>query len=76
MSKKRIDWVAEYELGINDIDFQHQYFLDLINRLSDELGRVDNIRAAEKNNYPDIEYLFSARVVKIYPMIKPQKNQM
>ena len=32
-----LDWKKEYDLGIEDIDFQHHYFLNLINRLSEEL---------------------------------------
>ena len=37
MSRERFDWKREYNLGIEDIDFQHHYFLNLINRLSAEL---------------------------------------
>ncbi len=37
MIRQRFDWKTEYDLGIEDIDFQHHYFLNLINRLSDEL---------------------------------------
>jgi len=37
MARKHFDWQANYDLGIEDIDFQHHYFLNLINRLSDEL---------------------------------------
>ena len=37
MADKPFNWKSEYALGIEDIDFQHHYFLNLINRLSDEL---------------------------------------
>ena len=37
MTRKQFEWKPEYELGIEDIDFQHHYFLNLINRLSEEL---------------------------------------
>lgn len=37
MTRKRFDWKTEYDLGIEDIDFQHHFFLNLINRLSNEL---------------------------------------
>ncbi len=37
MSRDRFDWKKDYDLGIEDIDFQHHYFLNLINRLSGEL---------------------------------------
>ena len=33
MSGIHIHWKSEYDLGIEDIDFQHHYFLNLINRL-------------------------------------------
>ena len=37
MNSRHIDWSPNYELGIEDIDFQHHLFLNLINRLSGEL---------------------------------------
>ena len=37
MAGNHINWKSEYDLGIEDIDYQHHYFLNLINRLSDEL---------------------------------------
>lgn len=45
INNRLIEWKSSYELGIEDIDFQHHYFFNLIIRLSDEL---------EKN--PDIHY--------------------
>ncbi|MCU7804358.1 MAG: hemerythrin family protein [Candidatus Thiodiazotropha sp. (ex Lucinoma annulata)] len=81
MSKKRIDWVAEYELGINDIDFQHHYFLDLINRLSDELGRVDNITyqsalISELNAYARFHFISEENIMGRagYPMLDEHKR--
>lgn len=37
-----LDWKQSYALGIQQVDEQHRYFLGLINRLSNELGRTDN----------------------------------
>lgn len=37
-----IEWTASYRLGVDDIDFQHQYFANLINRIANELGTSDN----------------------------------
>ncbi len=37
MNRDRFDWKKKYDLGLEDIDFQHHYFLNLINRLSEEL---------------------------------------
>ncbi|MGE4504657.1 MAG: bacteriohemerythrin [Desulfovibrionaceae bacterium] len=36
--RERPQWDSKYELGIEDIDFQHHYFLNLINRLVDDLA--------------------------------------
>jgi hemerythrin len=38
-----IEWHSKYELGIEDIDFQHHFFLNLINRLANELRQSDNL---------------------------------
>jgi len=38
-----IEWRSSYELGIEDIDFQHHYFLNLINRLANELERAESL---------------------------------
>lgn len=37
MVEKLPGWKKDYDLGIEDIDLQHRYFLNLINRLADEL---------------------------------------
>lgn len=34
----KYEWDAKFEIGVADIDFQHHYFFDLINRLSNELS--------------------------------------
>ncbi len=43
MSQNHIDWKSSYDLGIEDIDFQHHFFANLINRLSDELRTVNSL---------------------------------
>ena len=42
MHFEHIDWKPNYELGIEDIDYQHHFFINLINRLSDELAATDS----------------------------------
>lgn len=37
MTDKLRGWKNNYDLGIEDIDLQHRFFLNLINRLADEL---------------------------------------
>jgi len=39
-----MEWKSEYEVGIEDIDFQHHFFLNLINRLSSELSGTDDVQ--------------------------------
>lgn len=34
----KISWTNDYEIGVEEIDFQHHYFSLLINRLMDELS--------------------------------------
>lgn len=43
MNGETIKWLPEYELGIEDIDFQHHFFVNLINRLATELAVSNNI---------------------------------
>ena len=38
MKHQPIKWKHDYDLGIEDIDFQHQFFFFFINRISDELA--------------------------------------
>jgi len=38
------EWLAEYELGIEDIDLQHHFFFNLINRLARELRVTQDIQ--------------------------------
>ncbi|MCB1956693.1 MAG: bacteriohemerythrin [Rhodocyclaceae bacterium] len=41
MDEKHIEWSPRFELGIPEVDLQHHYFADLINRLLEELGTAD-----------------------------------
>ncbi|HRY14473.1 MAG: hemerythrin family protein [Leptospiraceae bacterium] len=47
MKRQPIEWKNDYEIGIEDIDFQHHFFLNLINRLSNELATVDDLNYRE-----------------------------
>ena len=42
MSMQRITWSTAYELGVEEIDLQHHYFANLINRLARELESTDD----------------------------------
>lgn len=41
MAKEHIEWLDKYVLGVQEIDLQHHYFVDLINRFLDEMGEAD-----------------------------------
>lgn len=44
MSKHLGKWSACYELGIEDIDLQHHFFFNLINRLAVELEQAKDVQ--------------------------------
>lgn len=39
MEKVQYEWKTDYELGSEDIDFQHHFFFNLILRLAQELAQ-------------------------------------
>lgn len=62
MSHKPLQWISSYELGVNDIDLQHHFFVNLINRLIEELDKPDvtEYRAAlisELNAYARFHFI-------------------
>jgi len=44
---KTIDWESKYELGIEDIDLQHHYFLNLINHISRAISQKEDKKYIE-----------------------------
>lgn len=44
MSKHLGEWSVCYELGIEDIDLQHHFFFNLINRLAIELEQAKDVQ--------------------------------
>ena len=38
-----IEWKQDFNVGIEEIDLQHHYFVSLINRLSHELGDTEDL---------------------------------
>ena len=62
MQHHYIDWKPAYDLGIEDIDYQHHFFLNLINRLSEEVvksARTEYRTAliAELNAYAHFHFI-------------------
>jgi hemerythrin len=63
------NWKAEYSVGVPEIDHQHQFFLDLINRLNDDLAEADEheYRASLLNelvNYAKFHFLSEENIIK------------
>ena len=63
------EWGAEYELGVEDIDLQHHFFFNLINRLAKELRfaqgvqyRIDLIN--ELNAYAKFHFISEENMMR------------
>lgn len=81
MNKNIIEWKSEYEVGIEDMDFQHHFFLNLINRLSGELRASDtleyqNALISELNAYARFHFISEENIMfRVgYPGYKQHKN--
>lgn len=78
---KLIEWNSSYELGIEDIDFQHRYFLNLINRLAFELSQTENSEyrcalIAELNAYARFHFISEENIMQRegYPQLPEHKG--
>lgn len=40
-------WCSKYQIGIEEIDLQHHYFINLINKLESELVNIDDVKYTE-----------------------------
>lgn len=81
MSHENIVWNAIYELGIEDIDYQHHYFLNLINRLTDELQKVEDERykltlISELNAYARFHFISEENMMQRegYPRLQEHRE--
>lgn len=81
MNLPHLEWKSNYELGIEDIDFQHHFFLNLINRLSDELKEtVDHdyqvSLLSELNAYVRFHFISEENNMRRsnYPRLKEHKK--
>ena len=48
MSLDPVKWKKEYSTGNESVDFQHQYFAQLINRISGNLMENDDVEIRKK----------------------------
>jgi hemerythrin len=74
-------WNKDFELGVKDIDFQHQYFVDLINRLQVDLRLVSEPKQvsyliAELNAYARFHFISEENLMRKagYPALESHKN--
>ncbi len=81
MQIKQLEWKDDYTLGIEDIDFQHHYFLNLINRLSDELVNSDDetyhsLLITELNAYVRFHFISEENIMMRanYPELEEHKE--
>ncbi len=80
MSTEHIDWAAKYELGVSEIDLQHHYFIDLINRMVDELEHDDvdyqQRLISELNAYVKFHFISEENLMYKagYPALEEHRN--
>jgi len=64
-----LDWKKSYEIGIKSVDQQHQHFLELINRISEELKQTKDIEEMtflidELNAYAGFHFISEENVMR------------
>lgn len=74
-------WKACYELGVEDIDLQHHFFFNLINRLAKELLLADNVQQRgelinELNAYAKFHFISEENMMRKsgYPHLSYHRN--
>ncbi|MDJ0834596.1 MAG: bacteriohemerythrin [Gammaproteobacteria bacterium] len=81
MNEETIHWKDKYKLDIEIIDLQHQYFADLINRLSVQLNQTDNLQyqaalISELNAYARFHFISEENLMQQagYPGLQQHKK--
>jgi hemerythrin len=76
-----IEWKPEYILGIEDIDLQHHFFLNLINRLANEFTLSNHIEyktalIRELNAYASFHFISEENMMfrAGYPLLEQHKK--
>jgi hemerythrin-like metal-binding protein len=76
-----MDWSQKYDLGIEDIDLQHHFFLNLINRLSKNLLESNNpdyqlSLISELNAYANFHFISEENMMRRagYPELETHKK--
>ena len=79
---EKLQWIDSYNLGIRRIDYQHQYFLELINWLSYKLEAIKNSDLGQRYieellNYSPFHF-FSEETLMLeigFPELKAHQEQ-
>lgn len=81
MAHTRMAWNSSYEIGMEDIDFQHHFFLNLINRLAGQLLATHdldyrNALISELNAYAKFHFLSEENMMRRehYPLLEEHRN--
>jgi hemerythrin len=81
MAHTRMAWNGSYEIGMEDIDFQHHFFLNLINRLAGQLLVTQdldyrNALISELNAYAKFHFLSEENMMRRehYPLLEEHRN--
>ena len=66
---RQLTWRKKYELGVKEIDFQHHYFVELINRLNSDLREQPDpsqrgYLIAELNAYARFHFLSEENLMR------------
>ncbi|HIJ90451.1 MAG: hemerythrin family protein [Desulfobulbaceae bacterium] len=82
MLNQPLIWDAKFEIGVEEIDQQHRFFLSLINRLSIELERNDNQKYllalfSELNAYARFHFISEENIMlrAAYPNLEEHRRQ-
>lgn len=81
MNVTKIEWKSSYEIGVEEIDLQHHYFIDLINRLAKMLGKGARIEyqmslIKELNAYAKFHFISEENLMEYanYPDLNEHKT--
>jgi hemerythrin len=78
MEYQPLRWTAEYETGIAEIDLQHQYFMNLINRIADEVIHSQEVEYRKRlldelGKYASFHFLSEENIM--YKLGYPDRQQ-
>ncbi len=82
INEKDLEWSPKYNLGVSEIDLQHQYFLSLINRICGSLNDnkyrdYHSSFISELNYYARFHFISEENLMAIagYPELEDHKQK-